>query len=124
MPALAYSFLRYKASAQSAAGITQNIRNSSNASALTSPVTAAQPNTGGMAPEAAADDDILRGARLQDHGVNHGIADEGAEREPHGERVDPGVEAASSPIPPTMPANNRVAAKSLHRAAGRARCAP
>ncbi len=40
----------------------------------------------------AANDDVLRRGRFEKDGVNHGIADEGAEGQPHGQRVDLGVE--------------------------------
>ena len=36
----------------------------------------------------AADDDVLRRRRLEDHRVDHRVADERGERQPHGERVD------------------------------------
>ena len=35
----------------------------------------------------AADHDVLRRRRLEDHGVDDGVADERGQREPHGERV-------------------------------------
>ncbi len=45
--------MRYSASAQKCGGVHKKIiKNSTSASALTSPVMAAQPSTGGMAPEA------------------------------------------------------------------------
>ncbi len=40
----------------------------------------------------AADDDVLRRARLQDDGVDDGVADERGEGQPHGERVDQRVQ--------------------------------
>jgi len=52
-PAFAYSFTRYSASDQKCGGVhIKMIRNNSNASGATSFATAAQPSTGGMAPEA------------------------------------------------------------------------
>ena len=51
--ASAYSCARYSASDQKCGGVhTKMMRNSSSASLLTSPVAAAQPRIGGMAPEA------------------------------------------------------------------------
>jgi len=40
----------------------------------------------------AADDDVLRRHGLEDHGIDDGVADEGGEREPHGEVVHPLVQ--------------------------------
>ena len=52
-PALAYSSRRYSANAQKCGGVQAKIiKNSVSASAVTSPVIAAQPSTGGMAPDA------------------------------------------------------------------------
>ena len=52
-PALAYSFERYSASDQKCGGVhTKMIRNSSSACGATSFATAAQPSTGGIAPDA------------------------------------------------------------------------
>jgi hypothetical protein len=51
--ASAYSWARYSASDQKCGGVhTKMMRNSSQASPGACPVTAAQPSTGGMAPEA------------------------------------------------------------------------
>ena len=40
----------------------------------------------------AANDNVLRCQRLQDHGVDHRITDKGTKRQPHGQRVDPDIQ--------------------------------
>ena len=40
----------------------------------------------------AADDDVLRRQRLQHHGVDDRVADEGGERQPHRQRIDRNVQ--------------------------------
>ena len=52
-PTRAYSSLRYKASDQKCGGVQRKMmRNRINASGETTPVMAAQPSTGGIAPDA------------------------------------------------------------------------
>ena len=43
-------------------------------------------------PRGPADHDVLRRERLQNHGVDHGVAHKGGKGQPHGERVNKGVE--------------------------------
>ena len=86
------------------------------------PVTAAQPTSGGTAPGRAADDDVLRRAALEPDGVDERVADEAAERQRGGQRVDPQPTARRPTAPPsTKP--KIVAARAETRPAGTGRSA-
>ena len=68
------------------------IRNRISGSGPTSPVTAAQPSTGGIAPDAPPITMFCGVAGFEQHRVDDGVADEGREREPHRQLVDVAVQ--------------------------------
>ncbi len=72
----------------------------------------------------AADDDVLRGRRFQDDGVDDGVADEGGEGQPHGQRIDQVVQHPHAQATQHAREHQRLAYRDFaarHRTAGGAR---